>query len=349
MRRWIRLASLVIPVLGLLFVANASATTSYAVNYVITATGTQTVTTAPDQTFTWTVDGTATEHWWEERTETFNFSWLNDYYPYTEWRFSGPSYPPGAYAINDFTLTVTSQNNAYVDAQYRTYPNPNHIRFSFGVGERNCSSGWLGTSCSTTNGSLVGSLTYKYRVPLSAPVSASNSGTGSVNFNEGVKVIESSALPTFPTPNGGFISGASYVFSQNNSAVDANLTGAQITASTDVLSTGEGVWTATETGTAIVADTDVDLLIATSSLVAPNGDTSWSITDDHALVSTSMTGNQAFATGTPAPTGPGTVFDYTVGATGTQQVLDSQIRPLIGLTQEMHTRCGLNTVRPLLL
>jgi hypothetical protein len=33
-----------------------SATSSYAANYTITATGTQTVTTAPDQSFTWTID-----------------------------------------------------------------------------------------------------------------------------------------------------------------------------------------------------------------------------------------------------------------------------------------------------
>jgi len=40
-----------------------SATSIYAANYTITATGTQTVTTAPDQSFTWTIDGTATEYW----------------------------------------------------------------------------------------------------------------------------------------------------------------------------------------------------------------------------------------------------------------------------------------------
>jgi hypothetical protein len=54
-------------VFGVAVLANEviSAVTGHPFDYTITATGTEDITTYPDQSFTWTVTGTGTETWYE--------------------------------------------------------------------------------------------------------------------------------------------------------------------------------------------------------------------------------------------------------------------------------------------
>jgi hypothetical protein len=231
-----------------------------------------------------------------------------------------PGYPVGSEISATIRPAHGHYYSGYFGGYWVDYPQSLEVVvYSGGDSHESCSS-WTGF-CSTTinaTGTYSADYTIQYSNGEVSTVTASSSGLATVNFNEGDKVVDPSALPTFPTPHGGTIYGQSYTISDDNPDVETTLVGSAVHASTEVMGTAAAPWFATETGSGVASEGDVDIPIATSTLVAPNNDTVWSVTDDHLQVTTSMAGADVFASGLPAPVGTGNPFNYTVSATGTE-------------------------------
>ena len=346
MTYWARRLFLLLPLLAVFAATTASATTAYSFNYSVTATGTQTVTTAPDQSFIWTVDGAANENWVSSSSITFPISisgpaQIDTYHIYPDVPYSAIT----GFAVSNVVATVTNTTaggtnvypvgsqisaivkgyhghhySGYFGGSWSYYPLSLEVKVSSGGDKYESCSSWTG-GCSTTiraNGTYSADYTIYFNSNETTPVIASNGGAGVVNFNEGDKVIDPSVLPVFPTPNGGTISGQSYTVSDDSAVVVTSLVGTAIHATTEVLGTATAPWLVTESGVGSVSEGEIDIPITTSSLVAPNADTVWSVTDDHLQMTTSMVGADVFASGLPAPVGSGNSFNYTVSGTGTE-------------------------------
>ena len=137
-------------------------------------------------------------------------------------------------------------------------------------------------------------VTIQWTLPHFDPLTVSSSGTATVNATELDKTI-ATGLPVVTPQNGGTIAGGTYSVSVDNPLVVGWLSGTDVVVKTGVIDTVTTPWSASESGIGAVQQSDGLKLIATSGLSAPNGDTSWAVSDTSSTVITSMSANQVFA------------------------------------------------------
>ena len=142
---------------------------------------------------------------------------------------------------------------------------------------------------------------YQGDVYITETVTATDSGSGMVNQIEGNKYIGS--FNAYPQPqHGGTVSGVTYSISDDNPNVNTWISGTSVYASTDHSEIQTIPWgPSSETGSSSVNTDDGDTYICTSTLVAPNGDTVWSVVDDSDEVHTWMVGSALYGRVDPVP------------------------------------------------
>ncbi|MBC8453407.1 MAG: HYR domain-containing protein, partial [Chloroflexi bacterium] len=324
MRTRIRLATLLALFLAVFTATSVSATTSYTINYTVTATGTQMVTTMPDVSFDWEVTADGTENLVETPAEVHqtifgaygptdldNFSEIFDVeIPIPPDADGNPQYGSSFIVFSEY------KDHAYLLSKKF---NEDHSAVEFRIRTSRYYT-YYGSFRSIRRGSYSATLiVYGGQISTTAATAVIGSGSATINVLQGEHTIGAVTPTPPPVANpGGWISGVTYSVAGTNPDAVLDYRGYDVFASTDLKPLVPLPWIASESGSATVDETDSGLPIATSGLVAPNGDTSWSIADDHSLVTTYMSGPDAYADGLPAPVGPGTVFDYTVIANGTQ-------------------------------
>ena len=133
-----------------------------------------------------------------------------------------------------------------------------------------------------------------YSETHTATRTATDSGSGTVNKLEGDK--DRGSFSAYPQPEqGGTIGGVTYSISDNNPDVDTWISGNHVYARTDYSEIQTVSWYDTEAGSGSVNASEGDKYITTSTLVAPNDDTAWSVSDDSDYVETWMNGNELYA------------------------------------------------------
>ena len=263
-------------------------------NYTINAYGSQTITTYPDQSFSWNVTATATETW---TYSTIANQSETHYVGSTGIPFSfGPS-ANGTATVN-YQLFVGSGGNVtlYVAGTgVRTATANTSGSYSLSVLAGHTYSVVVNGNSATFGYVAIITVTYPVLqyVTTSAPVSASKSGSGIVNANEGSKLLGSVNLPT--PQHGGTLGSVTFTTTSSNSRVNVYVNNNNVYAQTSYSTTQTQPWSAQQTGSATVAASDGEKLITNSPLVAPDGNTTWSVTVDSALVAPLMIGSQFFA------------------------------------------------------
>ena len=163
------------------------------------------------------------------------------------------------------------------------------------------------------------------QVARTASVTATDSGSGTVNKLEGNK--DMGTFSAYPLPqHGGTVSGVIYSITDNNSNVNTWISGNHVNASTEYSETQGVFWSDTETGSSSVNIDEGDKYITTSTFEAPNHDTSWSVSDDSDYVGTWMDGNELYARAINQPPVANAGPDQTIEQTyywGADVTLDS--------------------------
>lgn len=284
-------------------VVSALAVTDHAFNYTITAVGTEDVTTYPDQSFNWTVTTTGTETW----TESVQLgSRYVSVYAYKQTATYYLDAPAGS-TINgwDYTVHSSSYDGKDIGTYIDTANNRLVIRvYSGGYGYWWCCGGYdyWGHCRHWCYRRVYGHYSATYRIygnrTRTATVTSTQSGSGTVNATEGTKTVGTFSLAPPPPQHGGTVTVDGRTITDDNPNVTTwmviGATG-QVYASTDYSETVTQPWSATESGSDLVNATEGDKYITTSTLVAPNGDTSWTVTDDSSRVDTWMDGNALYA------------------------------------------------------
>ena len=288
----------VLIMIGLLFsvfVGNVSAAIDRPFNYTITATGTEDSTTYPDQEFTWTVTTTGTETWTEYGFLGSRYVSVGGYKQYYTYYL----YPSAGSTITNWNRTVHYSDYGGGDAgTYISYL-PLVIRAYSGGYSYSHKHWWLG---SWHTHYYPGYYSATYRIygdrRQTATVTATQSGSGTVNPTEGNKFIATFSLSLPPPQYGGTVTFSSRTVTDDNPNVTTSIVigaTAQVYASTEYSETVTQAWSDTETGSSSVNFDEGDKYITTSILVAPNNDTTWSVTDDSDYVDTWMDGNKLYA------------------------------------------------------
>ena len=176
-------------------------------------------------------------------------------------------------------------------------------------------------------------------VARTASVTATDSGSGTVNKLEGNK--DMGTFSAYPLPqHGGTVSGViiysitdnnpnvntwisgNHVYddsiTDNNPNVNTWISGNHVNASTEYSETQTVSWSDTETGNSSVNIDEGDKYITTSTFEAPNHDTSWSVSDDSDYVDTWMDGNESYARAINQPPVANAGSDQTVEQTSYQ-------------------------------
>lgn len=275
---------LILAMVGLSILSTASpayAAQEQSFNYTITATGTEDITTYPDQEFDWSVTTYGTETWQygflrSRQVAVWGYDVYQTYYLHA----------PQGTTITSWDRTVLGTSNGGRDAGTLISGNKLIIRiYSGGMAS------WWGWN-------ILGSYEaiyriYDYTTRISSVMSV-QSGSRVVNATEGDKFI--SSLGPLAPQHGGTVEIDSRELSINNPNVTAWMSTDSVMARTDYSEMVTQPWSDTESGSASVKISDRDKLITASSLVAPNDDTIWSVTSDNACaVETWMEGNKLYA------------------------------------------------------
>ena len=323
----------------LITIANAG--TVFSFGYTITASGTQNINIYPDQSFSWTVTGSGTETWTEVEIDLVwvsgrayvsgdesPFSYVAgaghlvhmSFIPTASGRasYSGRMDNPHIFEIGaNYYLPAFFyiDSSRYYDLRYRDadivdieseYQGGTVGSFSgtFNVvaGHEYYISAWVDWYRYYEN-----EVTFKVWYPVSETVTrtatrtATDTGWGMVNQTEGSKHIGS--FSAYPQPQqGGTISGVSYSINDDNPNVNTWTSGTSVYASTSYSEIQSIPWVpSSETGSSSVNTDDGDTYIGTSTLVAPNGDTVWSVVDDSDVVNTWMVGSAMYGRADPVP------------------------------------------------
>jgi hypothetical protein len=118
--------------------------------------------------------------------------------------------------------------------------------------------------------------------------------SGTVNKNESPKLM--GTIQAQPQPQqGGTVSNVSYMVTDNNPNVETYVFGNQVYAKTDQTKVETVQWSSMKSGNATINDVPEAQTVIMSDLVAPNGDTSWTVVDDNDLVRTWMSGRTVYA------------------------------------------------------
>ena len=277
--------------------------TLYFFNYTIEADGTEDITIYPDQHFNWTVTTTGTETWTEYGGD--NAGGVSCYgYHLSCTHYLYPS--DGSYEIYNWNYTNSQSgyggrdNGTFID----TSANKLVIR-TYSGGDENewCCGGWLFGNClgwctDYLNGHWSATYHVAGRRTATATVTSTESGSATVNATEGNKFIANFSLAPPPPQHGGTVTIDSRTITDDNPNVITSIiisaTG-EVYASTSYSQVVTQPWSDTEAGIAAVSTIEGDKYITTSTFVAPNGDTTWSVTDDNPFVDTWMLGNELYA------------------------------------------------------
>ena len=165
------------------------------------------------------------------------------------------------------------------------------------TGESSCDYGWYSSGYSESVGS-------------SYTVVNSDSGNAQISASDGEKIIDTfSAIPQ--SQHGGVVSDISYTVTSNNPDVDVFFSDTRTQTTTNpnaniIAEATPGIkqvsWSNTEQGSSIVSVSDGNKLITSSSLIAPNHDTQWSVADTSAAVETWMIDEKLYAKENPVDT-----------------------------------------------
>jgi len=292
-----------------MFPGSASGAIDQPFSYAITANGTEDVSTYPNQEFTWTVTTTGTETWMEHRAHLGErYTWASGYEQYYTYYL----YPAEGSTITSWSRTVFysryggSDNGTYID-----YANNRLVIevYTGGSAYEWCCEWSTGWECvQWCSHSSPGSYAAMYHVygdkPHTATLTATESGSGTVNATEGRKFISSFALAPLSPEHGGTVAVDSRTITDDNPNVTTEIsvsTTGSVYGSTDYSETIAQPWSATEAGSASVNFSEGDKYITTSVLVAPNGDSTWSVADDSDYVDTWMDSSNLHARVTNLP------------------------------------------------
>ena len=284
-------------------------------DYVITADGTKDFTTYPDQTFKWDLTATATETWdtttvtyftkrvekpasWEGGSitkngifipvvsgiATFSAEYAGSSNSSGEFAIGIASWPSGLPTGDVYSSEWRSDSSVYIrDVQVGVVAGQIYY-IGFRCGTVDCDRLWI--SIEYPSGQT--------NDPHTAQRTAKDSGYGTVNETEGNKFI--SSFSAYPQPQqGGTMSTPSYSVINDNANVSTWTSGNDVRASTNYLVTQRQAWSDTEPGSSSVNASEGDKPIAKSTLIAPNYDTQWSVSDYNSIVKTWMVGNQLYA------------------------------------------------------
>ena len=277
-------------------------------SYTITASGTQNITTYPNETFNWGVTATATETWYKTNTGTATwgpeqfYNGHNDYFP----SLGAPSTAAG-----NATITVIHYDNLLgetadlsIDGEivnqwswpWIPYVNPTNI-FSYPVTPFISYDIELSITGGLPSGDSYATVKVVYptatNITSTTTDTASTSGTGSITANQGSVSLGSVNEPQ-PT-HGGTLGTVSYSTTCNNNNVSLQVTGGTLYAKTSVTGSTNIPWSAQQTGTASLTASQGEVLITNSTLVAPNNDTTWTVSVNSPSVGTRMSGPSFYA------------------------------------------------------
>jgi hypothetical protein len=131
---------------------------------------------------------------------------------------------------------------------------------------------------------------------IKTEVTKQDSGLGVVNALEGIKFIDNYNAQPQPQ-HSGTLGPVTYKVKDDNPNIKTtiNKNTKSVLAETSYSEIAAMPWSAEELGTNFVNYLNGDKFIITSTLVAPNGDTTWSVTDNNPNVNTFMTGNNLYA------------------------------------------------------
>jgi hypothetical protein len=262
-------------------------------DYTITATGTETVDVYPDpsipQSFEWEVVTSGEEVWYPTSDASYS---VGGEYGIDQVRYKIITAPAGTYftevidvadcqfpnwcweEYGNYISTTVHATVAYV------YYNTGH-RMVCGFGCVPASSTWTGTI----------TMGLRDASPTVTPLTAVESGSGELHADDGTVQLATLGVPA--PEHGGSVHVTGRTLTCDNPLITCRLDGNHLYASTEWGNTTIP-WSATETGSTTVSGPG-DTVIATSTLVAPNGDTTWTIEDSSDRVDTWMVGNVAWA------------------------------------------------------
>lgn len=270
-------------------------------NYNITSVGTEPGDANPDVNFNWTLTTTARETW----TETDQNSLTIDCAGYNELCTYYLSPSDANYQADHWTYT--DFDYAFDGMDYETAIDAANNRLIIGA----FSGGWWWPECCEfdpeegcakwcfMNYDGYWRATYHLTSsrPQSGPVSLIQTGSGTVNAAEGDKFIANFDLAPPDPEHSGTVDNVEYAIITDNPNVIVSLAmgPGEIYARTDYTESGDKPWSDAQSGSAVILPGLGRKFIITSPLIAPNGDTIWSVEDDSALVDTSMAGPDLYA------------------------------------------------------
>lgn len=237
----------------------------YNFNYTITATGTETTTYYPTETFTWTVTGNATEHWIKEETVyLYKYTCKKYYCECNRW---------GCNCSWRYTSSDCSENPR-------------------------CPSGY-----SYYNRYTCGTTTRPNR--QETHITKTDSGEGKIDNNDFRIISEFNATPLpqhdgilsdthFKVSWDNDNDNVEVCFSDTHSNYTANPYAKYLVARIKNEAQKNITWESSETGTANISFADGDKFITTSTLNAPNNDTVWSVSVDNINLNAWMDGNNLY-------------------------------------------------------
>ncbi len=266
-------------------------------NYTIQATGTQIVETYPDQAFNWTVTTDATETWTEHDSNSLQVSCQGYNITCTHYLYPADS----NYVIHSWHYAQSSshlggrENGTYIDTTNNRLVIETH---SGGDQNRWCCGGYIFGNCmgwctDYYNGYWRATYYVDARKTVTGTVTTTQSGQGTVNAAEGNKFIADFSLDAPVPQHGGTVAIDAYSIETDNPNVTATIvigeTG-QVYATTAYSQDVNQPWSAAESGAAVIFPGAGPCYITTCTLIAPNGDTAYTVTDDNPAVNTWMVG-----------------------------------------------------------
>lgn len=286
----------------LVFGSASAAPVVYPFTYIITASGSETITVYPDQTFTWWARTAATEFWWQRINNAANKSIDHSGYRLTHY---DTLYPPAGCNIVDWHYTVNVSSHGGSDSGSYVDSNALNIR-SFTGGyytyQQYCCRWFFGQCWQwcyapvTYPGQYAATYSVDCDCQQQTPVTQEHGPfSAAVNATQSVLTLGQFGPP--PPQHGGSIIGPSLSVWDDSVTVDTWPAGDQAQARTTASETATRSWTATEDGAGEVSYADGDKYIADATLNAPNGDTVWTVEltggGDHVAVW--LDGNRLYA------------------------------------------------------
>ena len=313
--REIRAAALAFCAVFVTGIYGRAASVSEPFSYTITATGSQSVVSYPAQAFAYTVTGTGTESWSEtvvtNQIKSYlvqNSTWSAvEYFPFmpTLTGKASVSYNlkgkvGNIYGVRGVASVISLQTDGTIFWSDSTVGMNDWKSGSHTFDVLNGKSYTLILSTSGNRGEGYAGASLRLPAQVTVTLTAKRTGqdtrSATVSATEGDKEVGPVSVGAYPkAQQGGYISGVTYTIEDNNANVITRIQNQTVFANTSYAETNQTPWSATESGQGSVALEEGLKFIAVSTLVAPNGDTRWSVSNDHTTVQTTMEGNKLYA------------------------------------------------------